>query len=199
MPTREDILDATEEVLRAYGPEKTNVVDVARALDVSHGTIYRHFSSKDALRDAVTRRWLQRVEQPLAAIGREEGPAKERLRRWLNTLIEIKQEKRRDDPEMFATYYQLAQEATGIVDQHVRELLNQLTAIVDEGQETGTFHVADAERTARAVFHATARFHHPARTDAWDDPALSEQFEAVWNLVRKGLRAGEHVGTERDA
>ena len=81
MPTPEEILDATEKVLRRHGPEKTNVVDVARALDVSHGTIYRHFSSKEALRNAATHRWLQRVEQPLAAISREDGPAEERLRR----------------------------------------------------------------------------------------------------------------------
>ncbi|MFB6279369.1 MAG: TetR family transcriptional regulator [Salinibacter sp.] len=197
MPTREEILDTTEEVLRKFGPEKTNVVDVARALDVSHGTIYRHFSSKAALRDAVTRRWLQRVEQSLAAISREEGPAEERLRRWLDTLISTKHEVRRDDPEMFATYYQLAQEATGIVDQHVTELVDQLAAIVADGRAAGGFNVADAETAARAVFHATARFHHPARADAWDDPTIDEQFEAVWHLVREGLRA--ESGTKSEA
>jgi AcrR family transcriptional regulator len=188
MPTTEDILDATETVLRKFGPEKTNVVDVARALDVSHGTIYRHFSSKDALRDAVTRRWLKRVERPLAAISHEDGPAEERLRRWLDTLIATKQDKRRDDPEMFATYYLLAQEATGIVDQHVAELVDQLTAIVAEGKQSGAFAVDDPETAARAVFHATARFHHPARAEAWNDPAIDEQFEAVWRLVRRGLK-----------
>lgn len=43
---------------------QTNVVDAARALDVSHGTVYRHCSAKDALRDAATRRWLEQVERP---------------------------------------------------------------------------------------------------------------------------------------
>jgi len=172
-----------------HGPAKTNVVDVARALDVSHGTIYRHFPSKEALRDAVTRRWLRRVEQPLAAISREEGPAETRIRRWLGTLIGTKREKRREDPEMSATYCQLAQRATGIVDQHVTELIDQLRAIVADWQKTEAFHVADAETAARAVFHATARFHHPARADTWDDPAIDEQLDAVWHLVREGLRA----------
>jgi AcrR family transcriptional regulator len=198
MPTQEEILDTTEEVLRKFGPEKTNVVDVARALDVSHGTIYRHFSSKDDLRDAVTRRWLQRVEQPLAAISRGDGPAEERLRRWLDTLIATKQEKRREDPQMFATYYQLAQEATSIVDQHVAELVDQLAAIVVDGQKAGVFKVADPERAARAVFHATARFHHPARAEAWNDPAIDDQFEAVWYLVRRGLKASSESDSRPD-
>lgn len=191
MPTREDILDATEEVLRRFGPEKTNVVDVARVLDVSHGTIYRHFSSKDALRDAVVHRWLRRVERPLAAISSDEGSAKRRLRRWLDTLATTKQEKRRDDPEMFATYYQLAREATGVVDQHVSTLIDQLTAIVAAGQQQGVFDVSEPRSVARAVFHATARFHHPARADAWDDPDLHEQFEAVWHLILTGLKGDE--------
>ena len=51
MPHR--ILDAAEEMLRRHGVQKTNVVDVARALGMSHGNIYRHFPSKQALLDAV--------------------------------------------------------------------------------------------------------------------------------------------------
>ncbi len=64
--TADRILDAAEEVLTRYGPAKTTVVDVARALGVSHGSVYRHFASKAALRDAVTERWLARVSGPLA-------------------------------------------------------------------------------------------------------------------------------------
>ena len=57
MLTSDQILVAAEDVLRRYGPEKANVVDVARALGVSHGSVYRHFPSKAALRGAVTDRW----------------------------------------------------------------------------------------------------------------------------------------------
>lgn len=56
--TPERILETTEEVLRRFGPGKATVVDVARALGVSHGSVYRHFPSKAALREAVTDRWL---------------------------------------------------------------------------------------------------------------------------------------------
>lgn len=56
--TPERILETTEDVLRRFGPTKATVVDVARALGVSHGSVYRHFPSKAALREAVTDRWL---------------------------------------------------------------------------------------------------------------------------------------------
>src|SRR4249920_3230197 len=91
--TAERILVTAEDVLRRYGPAKATVVDVARALGVSHGSVYRHFPSKAALRDAVLERWLGRVSTPLAAIVEEEGPAAQRLRRWLDALIAVKQQK----------------------------------------------------------------------------------------------------------
>ncbi len=66
--TAERILEATEEVLRRHGPAKATVVDVARALGVSHGSVYRHFRTKAALREAVTKRWLDRTSEKLARI-----------------------------------------------------------------------------------------------------------------------------------
>ena len=79
--TSERILDAAEDVLRRFGPAKATVVDVARALGVSHGSVYRHFPSKAALRDAVAERWLDRVSAPLAEAAAVPGPAADRLRR----------------------------------------------------------------------------------------------------------------------
>ena len=73
--TPERILEAAEGVLRRFGLAKTTVVDVARALGVSHGSIYRHFSSKAALRDAVAEHWLAQKLVPLAAIANEDGSA----------------------------------------------------------------------------------------------------------------------------
>src|ERR1700726_427879 len=63
--TPERILDVTEDVLRRFGLAKATVVDVARALDVSHGSAYRHFPSKASLREAVAKRWLARSNAPL--------------------------------------------------------------------------------------------------------------------------------------
>src|SRR6266508_2226409 len=73
--TPEQILVAAEGVFRRFGPGKSSVVAVARALGVSHGSVYRHFASKAALRDAVAERWLARVSAPLAEIAAADGPA----------------------------------------------------------------------------------------------------------------------------
>src|SRR5512145_1952185 len=113
--TAERILVAAEGVLRRYGPAKANVVDVARALGVSHGSVYRHFESKAALRDAVTARWLESISAPLAAIAEEKAPAPRTLRRWLDLLVSSKRTKALEEPELFATYVELTAGAREVV------------------------------------------------------------------------------------
>jgi AcrR family transcriptional regulator len=186
--TRERILEAAEEVLRRFGPAKANVVDVARALGVSHGSVYRYFPSKAALRDAVAERWLVRVTAPLAAVAAEEGSATERLRRWLDLLISIKRSKVRDDPELFATYHALALEAREVARAHLEALVGHLARIISDGIAQGEFAAGDPTLAGRAVLDATARFHNPAHAPEWPDPGINAAFEAVWALILRGLR-----------
>lgn len=188
--TAERILDAAEDVLRRYGPAKATVVDVARFLDVSHGTIYRHFPSKAALRDAVAERWLHRVSEPLAVIAKEPGAAPERLHRWLVQLMTLKRQKVLDDPELFATYSAIAEEAREVVQAHVDELLGQLAHIIESGISSQEFQVTDSSQAARAVFFATTRFHHPVHAKEWSNPAIDADFAEVWSLLLAGLIAG---------
>jgi len=187
--TPERILEVTEDVLRRYGLAKATVVDVARALDVSHGSVYRHFPSKASLREAVAKRWLDRANAPLEEIAEAAGPAPARLERWLRTLFAIKHKKVCDDPEMFATYLALAQEACKVVKAHKERLVDQVAHILSDGVEQGAFQVADAKASACAVFDATIRFHHPAHSDEWSDPALSARIDALLALLLRGLEA----------
>ncbi|RNL86140.1 TetR family transcriptional regulator [Halostreptopolyspora alba] len=197
--TSERILDTAEGVLRRHGIAKTTVVDVARALGVSHGSIYRHFPTKVSLHDAVAARWLARVADPLADIAHEDGPADERLRRWLRTLAEAKRRKVLDDPELFHTYHTLAEQARGVVDEHVRELTDQLTRIIRDGAAQGRYRVASPEAAARGVFDATVRFHHPAHSREWGHPGVDADFDVVVTMIQSALAASGAEGGERES
>ena len=187
--TPERILEATEDVLRRFGLAKATVVDVARALDVSHGSVYRHFPSKASLRQAVAKRWLDRANAPLEKIAEASGHAPARLEKWLRTMFEIKYKKVCDDPEMFATYLTLAQEACEAVKAHKERLVGQVAHILSDGVKQGAFQVADVKTTARAVFDATTRYHHPAHSDEWKDPQLAARIDALLALLLRGLEA----------
>ncbi|GAA2747774.1 TetR family transcriptional regulator [Kitasatospora cinereorecta] len=186
--TPEQILTAAEDVLRRYGPAKATVVDIARALGVSHGSVYRHFPSKAALREAVTQRWLDQAHEALAAITVERGPAPERLHRWLATLFAAKRRKALEDPELFATYLTLVGELSSTVDAHLETLTGQIAVIIQDGIHQGEFRPTHVGTAARAVFQATAHFHDPVHSAEWSGPRADQDFEAVWSLLLHGLR-----------
>ena len=165
--TAEQILIAAEEVLRRFGPAKATVVDVARELGVSHSSVYRHFPSKAALREAVTQRWLDQAHFELKAVMDDSGGAAERLERWLTTLFAAKRKKALDDPELFATYMVLVEENSRTVEEHIDTLVTQIAEIFQDGVDRKEFKPAHVLTTARAVFDATAPFHDPAYASTW--------------------------------
>ena len=187
--TPEVILDTAEDVLRRFGPTKATVVDVARALDISHGSVYRHFPSKAALRDAVVERWLARISEPLHTIAHQNSPPFQRLKAWLDALVKDKRTRAAEDPELFASYMQLADNARAVITHHVDELVAQLAQIVTDGVEAGDFHIGTGvEANARAILHATAPFHNPVHVNMWRRPTIDDEYDAVWQLIARGLR-----------
>ncbi|GGP56565.1 TetR family transcriptional regulator [Streptomyces abikoensis] len=187
--TSDRILEATEDVLRRYGPAKATVVDVARALGVSHGSVYRHFGSKAALREAVTGRWLDQSHAELSALADAEGPAEGRLRDWLAALFAAKRRKAGGDPELFATYMVLVGENSSTVERHIATMIEQLARIIEGGVEEGEFRPVEPTTAARAVWDASNRFHDPAYAAEWSQPEIETAFEAVCDLVVRGLHA----------
>jgi len=185
------ILTAAEVVLRRHGAEKTNVVDVARVLGISHSQIYRHFPSKKALLDAVAARWLHVITSPLAAIAEDHGrPASERLVAWFDTLRAAKQRKVLDDPELFEVYHRLAVAARDLATEHVATLLGQVTMIIEDGIKSEEFSSRlDAKVAAKACLQATSAFHHPAMLSQGHVPEEAEA-KAVLELLLAGLKAG---------
>jgi AcrR family transcriptional regulator len=189
--TADRILEVAVVVLRRFGPDKATVIDVARALGVTHGSVYRYFPSKAALRDAVVERWLQAMMPPLESVAAQEGSAPKRLRQWLDLLVATKRQQAADDPELFAAYYALSSQARDVVRTHVDALAGQAARIIADGVARGEFVAANPAAAGRAVLYATSRFHHPANAAEWSDPGIDDAMSEVWRLLANGLGAGE--------
>ena len=186
--TRERIVAAAEDVVRRFGPAKATVVDVARALGVSHAAVYRHVATKAELRDLVVAQWAEATMPSLRAIAAEPGPAPQRLRRLVDALIEVKRRKASGDPELFSAYRLLAAGAESVVAAHVEELVGLAATIIRAGVEEGTFRQVDPTAVGRSVLVATSRFHHPAHAAEWTDPGIDAAYNDVWQLLMDGLR-----------
>ena len=99
-------------------------------------------------------------------------------------MIEIKHKKVCDDPEMFATYLALAQEACKVVKAHKDGLVDQIAHILSDGVKQGAFTriSAIARKPGRARFStppAASTIPRIPRNGAI--PALSARIEPCWH------------------
>src|SRR5260221_7002815 len=116
--TRDRILATAEDVIRRFGPAKATVLDVARALGVSHATVYRHVATKAELRDLVVGRWVEATMPPLRAIAALPGPAPQRLRRLVDPPVAGKRRPAAEGPEPFPPHRTPAAAAQSLAPRH---------------------------------------------------------------------------------
>jgi len=195
--TLDRIVDAAGNVLRRFGPAKATVVDVARALGVSHAAVYRHVATRAELRDLVVGRWAETTMPPLQAIAVKPGPAPKRLRQLFDALISIKRRRAAEDPELFAAYRTLAADAESVVAAHLDALVGLAATVIRSGVEEGSFRAVDPAAAARAVLFATSRFHHPVHAAEWADPAIDQTYDDVWRMLMDGLCVAKKPGRSR--
>lgn len=185
--SREQILASAEEILRRFGPEKATVVDVARMLGVSHGNVYRYFVSKSDLINSVVEIWLKRLANNLRDILSEDEAVRVRLKRWLLRLLELKMTQYEQESQLFATYHHLLFDSEAAVSAYYIDLVGQIEALIQCGIDNGEVRDLDVARTARAIFDATIRFHHPWHAAYWHGTQSSENFENIWQLIERSV------------
>ncbi|MFW2491657.1 TetR/AcrR family transcriptional regulator [Clostridium chromiireducens] len=181
---KEMILNATEEIIRRFGPDKANITDVAKLLKVSHAAIYRYFDGKTALWNAVTERWLSHLHAPSNEILKEDSPADVKLSNLLESFVEAKHHSAINDPEMFANYIKLAQSSTEVIQKGIEEGINSIEGIIEQGITEGIFFTESPHQEARAVYLATSIFIHP---NTFEDPDRKQNIKSVINLLIRGL------------
>ncbi|MBC5800315.1 MAG: TetR/AcrR family transcriptional regulator [Candidatus Eremiobacteraeota bacterium] len=84
--TRARILAAAERRFKHYGYAKTSMVDIASDCAMSHANVYRFFSSKNDLVDAIARTWLAKSEKTCRDVVKLPLPASERLVEFIVAL-----------------------------------------------------------------------------------------------------------------
>ena len=79
--TRARIIETAEALFRRLGYAKTAVADIAAELDMSPANVYRFFSSKNAIVEAICQRCLGELDEKAWAAARSRVPAAARMER----------------------------------------------------------------------------------------------------------------------
>ena len=164
---RTAILDAAEALIRRHGIDRTRLVDIAKSIGVHHAVLYRSFTDKAALIDAVSERHLARIRTRLAEAATAKVPVMRRLKNWFVTLYRQMRDWRAADPELYRCYRLAAEAGREVAGHHVAQVRWQLAKLVTEAIRDGEMAPADPLEVTVLLFDATTIFHDPIG----DDPA----------------------------
>lgn len=159
------ILDTAAEQVRRFGEAKTNVIDIARAMGLSHSAIYRHFRSKADIFDALAARTMAEEAELASRFAKADGSAEERLRGLVLALHRSKRAKLGDDPEIHGLYRRIMTERPDLVADYARRMTRLVRQVLEDGMARGEFRVADLDAAAGVVRDAVTVFVHPAHVE----------------------------------
>lgn len=159
--TRLRIVEVAERLFGQIGFQKTTVADIARDLHMSPANVYRFFSAKAEINEAVARGLLGDIEAAVAAIARQDGAAGQRLRAAIAAIEKRNAQRFLENRKLHELVETAFNENWPIVREHVQKLNESLAEIIAGGNEKGEFHVEDCELAAMLVRSACLRFCHP--------------------------------------
>jgi len=150
---RRQILDSALAVFSQRGFHASNVSDVAAHAGVSQGTIYWYFKSKEELFDAAIVEFFSAFGTDLMAVLQERETASAKLRALAQSMEALVE----DAQPVFGAFFgywlttQDRPESARFWVELLREYVNGVAAIIQEGSRSGEFRMVDAEALVWAI------------------------------------------------
>jgi AcrR family transcriptional regulator len=175
--------------LREFGPKHITVVGIADAAGMTHANVYRYFTNKAALIDAVAGQWLREMEATIADIADSPDPADDKLERLIQAWAQIHRELLKEDRHLFDVYCTATETSRPLVRKHRARMRQLIERVLDEGIVTGKFDPRDREKAHAFISDAVYRFINPltVRLDAEVPQDILDQRLAT--MIRVVLRA----------
>jgi len=163
LDTHLKILAVAERLFSEIGFEKTTVSDIARELHMSPTNIYRFFSAKADINEAIGRRLLAAIEAAGDGIVKNSASARDKLRALLAMIASANEERFLSNRKLHDLLETAFSDNWPIARDHIEKITEFMGEIISQGNRDGDFAVGDCELAAILVRSASIQFWHPCR------------------------------------
>jgi AcrR family transcriptional regulator len=185
---KEKALQIAEDKIRYYGFEKFRLTDIAKELHVSHAALYNHFPDKAALLDAISERWLNRMDSVLDAMTQQKASSSQLITEWFLAYHKLKKEKVLTDPELFKSFNMAAERQKPFILLHLQNLHNQLLLLVQRAMDAEQIRKQSPDPVVKLLFEATVSFHHPRMVLDHKDEQREGLLKELVSVLLEGLK-----------
>ena len=157
---KEQIATAATKIFAEQGFDRARMDDIASEANLSKGTLYLYFKSKDAIIKHILDRLFAREISDLQALANASLPAEEKLLTFSEQMIAGMQNWTKLIPIMYEFLGRLFRQSVvqEAFKSYFRSYLNLLTPIIQEGIDSGEFRARNANDiaiTIGAIFEGT--------------------------------------------
>ena len=179
------IVQAAIHLYREIGHRKTTVADIARSSSMSSANVYRFFSSKQALEEAVVAELLDEITRAAAEAAHRGGPPLPRLAASLTAMVELNEHRWTKDRRLHELLAVAAREGWPIVLSHADRIRGILRPIIASGQASGELHVGSPMALTCCLLEAMEAYLSPSRISVG---TLRPSFDEMMSFCAAALR-----------
>lgn len=187
MSLRDKAVEKARERVQRDGFDTLKLSDVARDLNVTHAALYRYFTDKQDLIDAINIQWMEKINSELQVICDQDDPATSRIRRWFLALYEMRRDKVLKNAKEYASYMRTEELHRPCAQHDALERKEQLVGLVRAAMDAGQLRRDDAHSVAGLLLSATDHFIHPAFIASHALEDKKTDFNRLLDALIKGL------------
>ncbi|MGB3624228.1 MAG: TetR/AcrR family transcriptional regulator [Henriciella sp.] len=189
--TREQILEAAMNRIKHYGYGKTTMSEIAKDCCMSAGNIYRFFTSKIDIAEAMARQFNTELYQAYSEIARGSEPPCQRLRKVFHYNLSQTYDAIEREAKILEVAEVLGEERPLFMNEGLAQERIYLCTILEDGVEKGEFApIADCNYTAEMIQSALMKFRFPQLFSRLSLPKLRRELNGALDIIIAGLKHG---------
>jgi len=159
--TRARIVETADVLFRRLGYAKTTVADIAAELGMSPANIYRFFSSKNAIVEAICQRCLADLDSKAWEVARSRGTAADRITRLFVEIFRYHKENLITEKRVHDIVLVAMENNWPAIEAHTEMIRKVIEVILRDGIANGEFEAVDPHDTSVLIKRSMVAFCHP--------------------------------------
>ena len=185
--TRLRILNKADELFHRLGFYKTTVADIARELEMSPANIYKFFSCKEALVQAVADWNLSLFKATISEALKEGKTSSAKLKVLATTIYQFHKKKFRSDHEMYQLMVAAHDEQWACVVEFKAFLRRTLAEIIEGGIEAEEFSHLEISIEAEVLFDSLTWVINPLLMFELKNAQVTKRIDAQISFFKRAL------------
>jgi AcrR family transcriptional regulator len=197
LAVKSSIVDTAEALFRDMGYSKTTVGDIAKALGMSQGNVYRYFPTKASINEVICERVVMRIEDRCKSIIASTCSSQQHLSLFMLEYFRAVKDNVIKDQRLHEMVVRAVEQYWQVIQGHVDRMDMMVRVILANGIEKGVFKHMDIPATSLALQNAFSAFTYPALVErqiadaanSGGDKRIEADLMNLADIVLRGISA----------